>query len=303
MGNCLKILCLFVLLFCSCIEGPQGIQGEKGETGDQGIQGESGKDGVDGITPKLDIYNFDDSTSFGVNIFINDSLAAKIEIPKNITYENIIIIDTLHVSAPVNIIAKTGISGNSCISIDPISNYKYQVKLKNNLNTYITNFYIRFTNAKYSNGSDFRMWRTYDTDDVLFFKMDTLKCNECFIDTIETNSVAPFVTLMGFEYSTNEWITADTCGMEWDVNFGESGIKVSWDANTEEDLSGYKIYYGNSSGVYDNVIICKKTEYTFYGLSYDLNWFFVVTAYDKYSNESPYSIEVFIYNIKGTQNE
>ncbi len=68
---------------------------------------------------------------------------------------------------------------------------------------------------------------------------------------------------------------------------------VSWDPNTENDLSGYKIYYGPSSINYDNVIdVGNTTSFTINGLVAGVIYFFVVTAYDFSGNESGFSKEV-----------
>ena len=37
-------------------------------------------------------------------------------------------------------------------------------------------------------------------------------------------------------------------------NAQAENVTVSWDANTESDLLGYKIYYGTSPGSYSQVI-------------------------------------------------
>jgi fibronectin type 3 domain-containing protein len=45
-------------------------------------------------------------------------------------------------------------------------------------------------------------------------------------------------------------------------------IKLAWDANTESDLSGYKVYYGTSSQSYSgSVDVGNATSYTLTGLT------------------------------------
>jgi hypothetical protein len=68
---------------------------------------------------------------------------------------------------------------------------------------------------------------------------------------------------------------------------------VSWDANTESDLAGYKIYYGTSSGSYDTEIdVGNVTSFIIDNLEDGTTHFFAMTAYDDSSNESDFSNEV-----------
>ncbi len=70
-------------------------------------------------------------------------------------------------------------------------------------------------------------------------------------------------------------------------------VKASWNANTEPDLAGYKIYYGLSSGNYTiSINVGNVTQYTVNQLTEGLIYYFVVTAYDTAGNESAYSQEV-----------
>lgn len=75
------------------------------------------------------------------------------------------------------------------------------------------------------------------------------------------------------------------------------GLTVSWDANKEADLAGYKVYWGLSSREYlDEKDLGNVTEISIDSLSNDFNgiWFFAVTAYDTANNESSYSKEIWI---------
>lgn len=80
------------------------------------------------------------------------------------------------------------------------------------------------------------------------------------------------------------------------VNVGAA--KISWNANTEPDLAGYKVYYGTSSGVYTTVIDVGLTatpstpNYTVYNLTKGITYYFNVTAYDTSNNESAFGTEV-----------
>lgn len=70
-------------------------------------------------------------------------------------------------------------------------------------------------------------------------------------------------------------------------------VKLAWDANTESDLAGYKLYIGTASGTYDsNIDVTNVTEYTIPNLTVGTTYFFVGTAYDTSGNESGYSNEV-----------
>jgi fibronectin type 3 domain-containing protein len=68
---------------------------------------------------------------------------------------------------------------------------------------------------------------------------------------------------------------------------------LSWNPNSERDLAGYKVYYGNSSRTYHtNIDVHKVTTYTITDLSEGEIYYFAATAYDKRKNESGYSNEV-----------
>ena len=67
---------------------------------------------------------------------------------------------------------------------------------------------------------------------------------------------------------------------------------VSWNPNSENDLAGYKLYYGTSSGNYGSPVnVGNQTSYIVTGLGAG-TYYFAVTAYDMSGNESGYSNEV-----------
>jgi fibronectin type 3 domain-containing protein len=73
----------------------------------------------------------------------------------------------------------------------------------------------------------------------------------------------------------------------------EGALSLVWDANTDSDLMGYKLYYGTASGVYDySIDVSNVTTYTLTGLTKGRTYYFVATAYDLSHNESSYSNEV-----------
>ena len=74
---------------------------------------------------------------------------------------------------------------------------------------------------------------------------------------------------------------------------GASSLTLAWEANTEDDLAGYKVYYGIRSRDYDSVIdVGNFTQYTVTSLEPDIRCYFAVTAYDASGNESDFSHEV-----------
>jgi PKD repeat protein len=70
-------------------------------------------------------------------------------------------------------------------------------------------------------------------------------------------------------------------------------MSLHWDSNSEADLAGYKVYIGTSSQQYSQTIdVGNVTSYTASELSDGDTYFFAVSAYDIFANESGYSNEV-----------
>jgi hypothetical protein len=69
---------------------------------------------------------------------------------------------------------------------------------------------------------------------------------------------------------------------------------LHWQANTESDLDGYRVYYGVQSRSYGPYIPIGKTvtSYTLNGLVAGRTYYFALTAVDTSGNESGYSTEV-----------
>lgn len=75
------------------------------------------------------------------------------------------------------------------------------------------------------------------------------------------------------------------------VNAGR--ITLEWDPVTHSDLAGYMVYYGTYGGDYDeSVDVGNWTSVTIEGLEEDVTYYFSVTAYSVYGEESEYSNEV-----------
>ena len=73
------------------------------------------------------------------------------------------------------------------------------------------------------------------------------------------------------------------------------GLFVSWDANDEPDLAGYKVYYGQLSRIYTNCVnVGNVTETVITSFPGGGRCYFAVTAYDDAGNESLFSEEAVI---------
>jgi len=73
---------------------------------------------------------------------------------------------------------------------------------------------------------------------------------------------------------------------------------LEWDAVADPRLSGYRIYYGLSSGKYiqpfgQGITIGNSSSFTLSGLTSGTRYYFAVTAIDDAGSESGYSNEVF----------
>lgn len=73
-------------------------------------------------------------------------------------------------------------------------------------------------------------------------------------------------------------------------------VKISWNANTEADLAGYKLYYGIASGNYTSSIDVKNvTQYSVtVNPTVTTTYYVAVTAYDTSGNESVKSDEASV---------
>ncbi len=70
-------------------------------------------------------------------------------------------------------------------------------------------------------------------------------------------------------------------------------VKLAWNPNTENDLAGYKIHYGTTSGSYTaSVDVGKVTTATISNLSEGTTYYFVSSAYNTATLSSGYSNEV-----------
>lgn len=70
-------------------------------------------------------------------------------------------------------------------------------------------------------------------------------------------------------------------------------LTVTWDANTEPDLAGYKVYYGTASGAYGAPVFvdAQATSCQLANLDACTTYYIAVTAFDTSANESAFSQE------------
>jgi hypothetical protein len=73
---------------------------------------------------------------------------------------------------------------------------------------------------------------------------------------------------------------------------------LAWDAVTDPNLQGYRVYYGTAPATYSQFFglgldVGNVTTYTVTGLNSTTRYYFAVTAFDTSNNESSYSNEVF----------
>jgi fibronectin type 3 domain-containing protein len=81
----------------------------------------------------------------------------------------------------------------------------------------------------------------------------------------------------------------------WIGSAHSAQITLAWDANTEPELAGYKIYYGLLSDQYSSSVDAgNRTSYTLSNLPDGKTYYFAATAYDRDGNESDFSNEAVL---------
>ena len=77
-------------------------------------------------------------------------------------------------------------------------------------------------------------------------------------------------------------------------------VTLTWDANTEPDLTGYKIYQadriGNATGAWAEIDTSITNTYIVVGIDIANNYAWLVSAYDSQGNESFVSNMVELYD-------
>src|SRR5688572_14653548 len=81
--------------------------------------------------------------------------------------------------------------------------------------------------------------------------------------------------------------------MVWDSPALAASAKVAWNLNAEPNVVDYRIYYGEMSRVYDQVVSAGNTNTaTVSNLVSGVTYYFALTAYNSLGQESDYSAEV-----------
>ena len=76
-----------------------------------------------------------------------------------------------------------------------------------------------------------------------------------------------------------------------------ASLELAWNPSPEPLVTGYRLYYGRSSGVYAVVVDAgNRTNYTVTGLDAGLTYYFTATAYTGAGDESTFSNETVVYD-------
>ena len=73
---------------------------------------------------------------------------------------------------------------------------------------------------------------------------------------------------------------------------GSSSVTLSWNANSETDIAGYRIHYGTAAAPYQNLIDVPTTSVVIPDLESGATYTFAVTAYNTTGGESAYSAAI-----------
>src|SRR4051794_35169656 len=71
-----------------------------------------------------------------------------------------------------------------------------------------------------------------------------------------------------------------------------SSVSLEWSPNTDPSVAGYHLYFGGESRSYTNVVNAGGSVLASVdGLVEGKTYYFAVTAYDEFGDESEYSVE------------
>ena len=113
--------------------------------------------------------------------------------------------------------------------------------------------------------------------------------------------VASALLVISFQGCTQDGLRAlSAAGNSRSTVLQEFSAVIAWDKVDSPSLTGYKIYLGESSGVYARTLDAGLSadpdapQYTVNGLDQNVRYFAVVKAYDSSGAESPASNEIVI---------
>ncbi|NOS79567.1 MAG: hypothetical protein HOP35_16675 [Nitrospira sp.] len=134
-------------------------------------------------------------------------------------------------------------------------------------------------------GITFNVTTTLATGDALDFVINRGSDGS---NSYDTTAFDPTIT---FSSST----VTSTTGTTPPPTTGTAAVTLSWNRNTEPDLSFYRVYYGTSSRNYSNSMgVGTTTSSTISNLTSGTIYYFAITAVDTSGNQSPYSQEIAV---------
>ncbi len=116
-------------------------------------------------------------------------------------------------------------------------------------------------------------------------------------DTTQTSDGSHTLTAVARDAAGNAVTSAPVTVTISNATTTSASAVLMWDANTETDVAGYRVYYGTSPGKYEQAkgqgIVASGTSHIVTGLTSGLRYYFTVTAFDASGNESGYAAEIY----------
>jgi len=164
-------------------------------------------------------------------------------------------------------------------------------------------YYIRYSNEPFDNDDTFSSdikWHLLNNNfNLIKFKYFQWKV---LLYAGEDNNFSPKFKSITLVYKNNE-PPAKPSGLQ--IVLDGNNVKLKWFFNQENDLKGYKLYYGTKSNYYFStdanegkspIDIGLTDKFTISGLKNSFIYYFTITAYDddEHAHESDFSEEVYI---------